>query len=442
MNRILELREKRAKAWDAAKKFLDAKTGPDGLVSAEDSATYDKMEADVLALGKEVERLERQAAIDAALNAPANQPITEKPGEKEKAKAGRASAEYAAAFWQAIRSKSVPHEIFNALETGTDSEGGYLVPDEYQRTLIDALQEQNIFRQLAHVITTTSGERKIPVVASHGTAAWIDEEGSYPESDDAFGQVSIGSYKLATMIKVSEELLNDSAFDVPAYIAREFARRIGAAEEEAFFTGNGTGKPLGILAARHQGGVIDRVLTVLNQITMSIPGFLVGIALTYIFGLVLKWFTPGAYAPPSQGVGQYLWYLFFPAMAVALPKAAMTVKMLRGSVLSEMGADYIRTAYSKGNTMTSALWRHVLRNAMIPVVTFLAMTMADIVAGSIVVEQVFAIPGLGQMLISSIGNRDYPVVQAVVVIIASVVVLCNFAADLLYRVMDPRLRGR
>ena len=189
--------------------------------------------------------------------------------------------------------------------------------------------------------------------------------------------------------------------------------------------------PLGILAARHQGGVIDRVLTVLNQITMSIPGFLVGIALTYIFGLVLKWFTPGAYAPPGQGVGQYLWYLFFPAMAVALPKAAMTVKMLRGSVLSEMGADYIRTAYSKGNTMTSALWRHVLRNAMIPVVTFLAMTMADIVAGSIVVEQVFAIPGLGQMLISSIGNRDYPVVQ-----------LCNFAADLLYRVMDPRLRGR
>ena len=86
------------------------------------------------------------------------------------------------------------------------------------------------------------------MVASHGTAAWIDEEGSYPESDDAFGQVSIGSYKLATMIKVSEELLNDSAFDVPAYIAREFARRIGAAEEEAFFTGNGTGKPLGILA--------------------------------------------------------------------------------------------------------------------------------------------------------------------------------------------------
>ena len=129
------------------------------------------------------------------------------------------------------------------------TEGGYLVPDEYERTLIEALEEQNIFRQLAHVIHTSSGERKIPVVASKGTASWIDEEAAYPESDDTFGQVSIGAYKLATMIKVSEELLNDSVFDVPSYIAREFARRIGAAEEEAFFTGNGTGRPLGILAA-------------------------------------------------------------------------------------------------------------------------------------------------------------------------------------------------
>ena len=126
----------------------------------------------------------------------------------------------------------------------------------------------------------------------------------------------------------------------------------------------------------------------------------------------------------------------------ALPRAAMTVKMLRGSILSELGQDYIRTAYSKGNSKSSALWRHVLRNAMIPVVTFLAMTVADIMAGSIVVEQVFGIPGLGKMLVTSIGNRDYPVVQAIVVLIATVVVVCNFAADLLYRVMDPRLRGR
>lgn len=203
-----------------------------------------------------------------------------------------------------------------------------------------------------------------------------------------------------------------------------------------------TAIPLGLLAARYAGGVIDRALTVLNQITMSIPGFVVGIALVYLFGLVLHWFQPGGYVSPQEGLGRYLWFMLFPSLAVALPKSAMTVKMLRGSVLSELRSDYIRTAYSKGNTRTSALWRHVLRNAMIPVVTFLATTIAELVAGSIVVEQVFAIPGLGQMLISSIGNRDYPVVQAIIVIVAALVVLCNFLADLLYRVMDPRLRGR
>jgi peptide/nickel transport system permease protein len=134
--------------------------------------------------------------------------------------------------------------------------------------------------------------------------------------------------------------------------------------------------------------------------------------------------------------------MLFPALAVALPKSAMTVKMLRSSILSELKSDYVRTAYSKGNSRASALKRHVLRNAMIPVVTFLANTIAELVAGSIVVEQVFTVPGLGQMLISSIGNRDYPVVQAIIVLVAFVVVLCNFLADALYRVMDPRLKGR
>lgn len=200
--------------------------------------------------------------------------------------------------------------------------------------------------------------------------------------------------------------------------------------------------PLGIIAARYEGGVVDRVLTILNQITMSVPNFVAGILLVYVFGLVLRLFQPGAIVAPQAGWGPYLWYMLFPALAVALPRSAMTVKMLRGSILSELGQDYIHTAYSKGNSKTSALWRHVLRNAMIPVVTFLAMTVADIMAGSIVVEQVFGIPGLGKMLVTSIGNRDYPVVQAIVVLIATVVVVCNFAADLLYRVMDPRLRGR
>lgn len=256
MSKILELREKRAKAWEAAKAFLDSKRGADGLLAAADVASYERMEADVVNLGKEIDRLERQAALDAELAKPVNTPLTGKPaGAAGEEKTGRASAEYRRSFWNVMRSKMPGHEVLNALQVGTDSEGGYLVPDEFEHTLVEALEEQNIFRTLAHVIQTSSGDRKIPVVASKGTASWVDEEGAIPESDDSFGQVSIGAYKLGTMIKVSEELISDSVFDLEAYIAREFARRIGNKEEEAFFTGDGTGKPLGVLAAAGGAGV-------------------------------------------------------------------------------------------------------------------------------------------------------------------------------------------
>jgi len=254
MSKILELREKRAKAWEAAKAFLDAKRGGDGLLSAEDTAAYEKMEADVVALGKEIARLERQAAIDLELSRPTNPPITNKPDSTVETKTGRATDEYKRAFWNVMRGRRTA-DIQNALQIGEDSEGGYLVPDEFERTLVEALEEENIFRRLANVITTSSGDRKIPVVASKGTASWVDEEGQIPESDDSFGQVSIGAFKLATMIKVSEELLNDSVFNLESYIAREFARRIGNKEEEAFFVGDGAGKPLGILAAAGGGQV-------------------------------------------------------------------------------------------------------------------------------------------------------------------------------------------
>ena len=254
MSQILDLREKRAKAWDAAKQFLDAKRGADGMLSEEDTATYDKMEQDVMNLGKEIERLERQAAIDAELSKATSTPLTGKPGAKmgkdEVEKTGRASDEYKGSFWNAMRVKAPMPSVLNALQEGTDSEGGYLVPDEFEKTLVEALEEENVFRTLAHVIKTSSGDRKIPVVASKGTASWVDEEGAYTESDDAFSQVSIGAYKLGTMIKVSEELLADSVFDLEAYISKEFARRIGAREEESFFNGDGKGKPLGILAAK------------------------------------------------------------------------------------------------------------------------------------------------------------------------------------------------
>jgi len=246
MSKILELREKRAKLWENTKAFLDSKRDESGMLSTEDTEVYDKMETEVVNLGKEIERLERQAALDLELSKPVSNAIKTSPNAAfDDSKKGRASNEYRQAFWKAMRNKN-SYDVQNALQIGTDSEGGYLVPDEFERTLIESLEEENIFRTMAKVITTSSGDRKIPVVASKGTASWVDEEGPIPESDDAFTQVSIGAYKLATMIKVSEELLNDSVFNLESYIAKEFARRIGAKEEEAFFTGDGTGKPTGI----------------------------------------------------------------------------------------------------------------------------------------------------------------------------------------------------
>ena len=247
MSKVLELKEKRAKAWEAAKAFLDSKQGSNGLMSAEDAATYDRMEAEVVELGKEIDRLERQAVIDAELAKATSTPITNKPNAQVagETRTGRATDEYKRAFWNNMRNRN-SYEIQNALSIGTDSEGGYLVPDEYEKKLVEALEDEVFFRSLATVIKTSSGDRKIPIVTSKGEAAWIDEGGQFPESDDSFGQTSIGAHKLATMIKVSDELLNDSVFNIEQYISKEFGRRIGTKEEEAFFIGDGTGKPIGI----------------------------------------------------------------------------------------------------------------------------------------------------------------------------------------------------
>ena len=176
MSKVLELREKRAKAWEAAKAFLDTKRGNDGLLCAEDTAVYEKMEKDVVDLGKEIERLERQSAIDEELNRPTATPITNKPnGDPDgDAKKGRASDQYRRTFWNVMRRKNY-FDVDNALQIGTDSEGGYLVPDEFESTLVEALEEENFFRSIATVIQTSSGDRMIPVVASRGEAAWIDE---------------------------------------------------------------------------------------------------------------------------------------------------------------------------------------------------------------------------------------------------------------------------
>lgn len=265
---IQDLREKRAKAWDTARDFLDSKRNASGTLSTEDSATYDKLEDKVVNLGKEIQRLERQAEIDATLGKPTSNPIHNAPGthtENGESK-GIASAEYTSAFWNNIRNRNY-YDVRNDLQIGVDSEGGYLVPDEFERKLIEALTEENIFRQLATVIKTSHGDRKIPIVTSKGEAVWMDEEEAYTLSDDVFGQASLSAYKLGTAIKISEELLNDSAFDLAAYITKEFARRIGAKEEEAFLIGDGTGKPTGIFAAT--GGAEEGATTAGATITFD-----------------------------------------------------------------------------------------------------------------------------------------------------------------------------
>lgn len=198
--------------------------------------------------------------------------------------------------------------------------------------------------------------------------------------------------------------------------------------------------PLGVRSARQAGGRLDGVWTALDQLCMAVPPFFTGILLSWLFSTVLRWFVHGNFPDLRADFPDALKYLFFAAVSLAIPRAAMTVRMLRSTILREMRKDYVRTAISRGNDRGGVLYRHVLKNALVPVVTFLAQTMAEIVAGGIVVEQVFAIPGLGRMLVASISNRDYPVVQAIVVILAFWVVLAGTAADLINQRIDPRLR--
>ncbi len=200
--------------------------------------------------------------------------------------------------------------------------------------------------------------------------------------------------------------------------------------------------PLGVFWAKSRSHILDAVLGVFTQTAMAVPAFFLGILVTYLFGIFLRWFTPGGYVSYEKDFIGFLGYLLFPAISIAIPKIAMTARFLRNSMLTEMDADYVRTAYSKGCNDRRVMYGHVLRNAMMPVVTFLGMIIAEIIAGSIVVEQVFGLPGIGRLLISSINTRDFPVVQILILYITFVVIFVYFLVDILYRVIDPRISSR
>jgi HK97 family phage major capsid protein len=249
MNKIMQLREKRNSLWEQTKSFLEEHRGENGLVEASAVEQYNRMAGEVKALGDEIARLEDQAAFDAQLSQPTTHPVTNKPmSRKAENVIPTATDEYAGAFWNMIRNQGDQFAVRNALSVGEDTEGGYTVPDEFERKLIQALEENNIFRQLATVIRTNSGTRKIPIANDTMEAQWIDEGEEIPETNTRFGQTTLSAYKLGTMIKISNELLHDSAFDLASYIAQRFGVCMGNAEERAFFTGDGDKKPLGILA--------------------------------------------------------------------------------------------------------------------------------------------------------------------------------------------------
>ena len=336
MNQILALREKRANLWNETKAFLDSHRGEDGMVSAEDNATYEKMEADVVALGKEIDRLERQASIDREMDQPTASPLVSRPVAPSAKKQGRASDEYRNAFWGMIRNRNLTPGVMNDLQIGTDTEGGYLVPDEFEHTLVQGLEEENVLRSLCTVIQTSSGDRKIPIVTAHGTASWVDEEDPIPTSDETFGQISIGAHKVATMIKVSDELLQDSVFNLESYIATEFARRIGAAEEEAFITGNGTGKPTGLLHATNGAGT--GVTTTGNTPTADeIFDLVHSIKSVYRRKAVflLNDSTLKAIRKLKDGQGQYLWQ---PGLKEGQPDMLLNYRIATSPFMPEIAA--------------------------------------------------------------------------------------------------------
>ena len=258
---ILELREKRNTAWKAAKAFLESHRTDKGTLNAEDDATYNRMEEEINALSNEIRRLERQEQMEAELNMPVNAPLTSKPGmgkaDGEEKKTGKASKEYKNAMLDAFRSNF--KRVSNILQEGVDADGGYLVPDEYDSRMIDVLTEENIMRRLGHTITT-SGQHKINIAATKPAASWIEEGGALSFGDATFAQILLDAHKLHVAIKVTEELLYDSAFNFENYIIEQFGKALANAEEDAFLNGDGVGKPLGLFAETG-GGTVAETLT-------------------------------------------------------------------------------------------------------------------------------------------------------------------------------------
>lgn len=259
MSKLLEMIEKRNKAWEGAKAFVEANQDKDGLLTKEQTEQYQAMEEKVKNYSVEIERIQREEAMEKEMSKPINQPIKEKPGMDKEEKTGRARKEYKEGMLQALRTNF--KQVSNVLQEGVDADGGYLVPEEYDERLITVLSEENIIRNLATTIQT-SGNHKINIASTEPAAAWIDEGGSLAFGDATFKQILLDAHKLHVAIKVTEELMYDSAFNLEAYITAQFGKALANAEEDAFLNGDGNNKPTGIFHESNGGTFLEKVTAI------------------------------------------------------------------------------------------------------------------------------------------------------------------------------------
>jgi peptide/nickel transport system permease protein len=197
--------------------------------------------------------------------------------------------------------------------------------------------------------------------------------------------------------------------------------------------------PLGVLAAVRERSALDLGVLILSQVGVALPAFWIGILLILVFAVGLRAFPTGGFVPWSEGPLATLRSLALPVVALSLPLVAVLVRLVRASMLEELGRDHIRTARAKGLSERAVIVRHALRGALVPTVTLLGLQLGFLLGGSIVVEQVFALPGLGRLVLYAVSNRDVPLVQGLVMFIATLVVAVNLLVDVLYGLLDPRI---
>ena len=337
---VKEMIAKRAKVWEAAKSFVDTHENESGVLSAEDNAAYERMEKDIEDLTAAIDRQQRAEAREAELMKPVNAPLTGKPeGKAAEEKTGRASNAYREDFGAHLRGRRPVH---NVLSEGVQADGGYLVPEEFERQIVMGLDETNVVRSLAKVITT-SAERKIPVASSHSTAQWTAENGAYTESDRTFDQKTIDAFKLTDLVKVSIELLQDSMFDLEDYIAAEFARAFGVAEEQAFCVGTGTGQPTGVFT--DNGGEVG--VTAAAQTTVTADEL---ISLVYALKspyrrkakFLMNDVTIASIRKLKDGNGVYLWQ---PSLQAGEPDKLLGYELYTSPYVPVMASDALAIAF-------------------------------------------------------------------------------------------------